>query len=156
VSLAQVVVLVVLILLAASVPLPFFPPVHVIGPADVFALDFALTCAVPWSERPGVAKVTTPGPPVHVVDLPPAAEALPLIATCAAPTEITGTALRATTAMNFRNNYSTPNYLLEADGRSASLRCGSKLLPVQRCVRGQHSTTDSGMLEESARILKLH
>jgi hypothetical protein len=116
-SLAQVVVLVELIVLFAKVPEPLCFPVHVMGPAVVFAFDDALADAVPRSESPGFANFTVPGPPVHVVVVL-AAEALPLIATCATPTEMTGTVLRATTAMNLRNNYSTPYFLsLEADGR---------------------------------------
>ena len=108
----QVVVLLALIVFAASVPLPGFPPVHVIAPDVVLSVDFELVDAAPSFDIPGAAKVNVPGPPVHVVV--PAAKLLPVVATCAAPNEITGTALRTATVKILRNTI-PPHFLLEAD-----------------------------------------
>ena len=99
---AHVVVLVDVILLLASEPVPLIFPLQLIGPAVVFAFDFALVDAVPRSDRPGAAKVTFPGDPVQVVVLL-LAKAFPLVATCAMPTVMTGTVLKAITAMNLRS-----------------------------------------------------
>jgi hypothetical protein len=98
----------VLMLPPSTVPLPACFPAHVIdGAADVVEVDFLLADAVPWFEIPGDAKVTVCVPPLHVV-LPPAAKALPLVATCAMPNDRTGTELNTTTDISLRNTYSTP------------------------------------------------
>jgi hypothetical protein len=140
-------VLLVLILLEATVPLPACFPVQVSdGDADVVEVDFALVEAVPSLEIPGAAKVTVWDPPLHNV-VPPAAKALPLVETSAMPNESTGTEHKATAAMNLRNIHSTP---FSPRGRRSSRihpQRNERFTAVRQVCGGQHVITITAMLE---------
>jgi hypothetical protein len=110
-ALPQVSVLLDLIEDAVTVPfLVFVPVTHEIVPVLVLVTLLALTCDVPWAVRPGmvaVLKVITCPAPVPV-QAEVAAEAIPVVTTCATPNESTGTEHRTIPVINLRNTDSSP------------------------------------------------